>query len=66
MSEQGIKLAAEAFQHLQRLGHELLKMGASAATTPSGRQDIRLAKMLDVGKDAMKDTFIKIISEPKP
>ena len=58
MSQHGIIKAAEAFQTLQRLRGELLKM----ATRKKGKinlQDIRLAQMLETGKDAMKVKFTK-------
>ena len=63
MSKQGIKLAAEAFEHLQRLRFELIKMGSRVPKTKSGKLDILLGQMLRDGKDAMKYTFIKITSE---
>jgi len=66
MSEQGIKLATEAFQQLQRLSYELLKMGAGAPASASGKQDIRLGQMMNIGKDAMKEIFMEITKEPKP
>jgi len=65
LSAKGIQLAAEAFSHLQRLRGELLELGGQATSKKrgSGNQDIRLAQMLDDGKDAMKGTFAKITVE---
>tara|TARA_Y100000034_G_C6684801_1_gene301202 strand:+ start:286 stop:486 length:201 start_codon:yes stop_codon:yes gene_type:complete len=65
MSKEGIKLAAEAFSHLQRIRGELLELGGKATLKKagSGNQDIRLGQMLEDGKDAMKDTFAKITME---
>ena len=64
MSEQGIKLAGKIFLHLQLLRLELIKMGERNLPGPSGRQDIRLGQMMNDGKDAMKETFVKITMEP--
>ncbi len=73
MSQEGLKLAAEAFSHLQRIRGELLelggratmkkKMGGKGLPKGSGNQDIRLGQMLADGNDAMKDTFAKITVE---
>lgn len=62
MSQEGIKLAAEAFSHLQRLRGELLELGGRATMEErgSGNQDILLAQMLEDGKDAMKWKFADI------
>ena len=57
MSQHGILKAAEAFKTLQTLRGELLKMGTKKGKV--NLQDIRLAQMLETGKDAMKVTFTK-------
>lgn len=64
MSTKGIKLAAEAFSHLQRIKGELINLGSKDCTSKSGQQDIRLGQLMDLGKDAMKHKFNEITIEP--
>ena len=61
MSLKGIKKAAEAFSFLQQTRHELMAMG----TKESGydNQDIRLAQLMELGKDAMRQKFTEITLE---
>lgn len=67
MSKKGIKLAAEAFGHLQRIRVELLSLGGEATLqkSGSGNQDIRLAQLLDDVKDSVKDRFVEETLKPE-
>ena len=63
MSKQGINVAAAAFETLQNSRQTLLKMGTTKK--PIDKQDLALAQMLSLGKDAMKDRFAQITTEDK-
>ena len=60
MSQEGIKKAAKAFEHLQMIRGELLEMGCKRMGTPEGNQDIALAQLLERAKDAVKWDFARI------
>lgn len=69
MSRRGIEMFAEALSHLQTTKGELIKLGAQKCATKTGKQDIRLGKLLDIAKDAVKHQFMDMtlenITEPK-
>ncbi len=56
MSEAGIKKAAMIFSQLQAVRVELLQMGIKA----NDKQDILLGRMLEDGKNVMKEKFAKL------
>ena len=56
MSDKGIDLAAKVFRVMQETRNELMKIGVKS----NDHTDILLAQMLENGKDAMKDRFIKL------
>ncbi len=61
MSKEGIKKAAAVFDFMQKTHSELLGMiGQTIIGTPSSKQDILLAQMLDKAKDHIKDEFSQI------
>lgn len=60
MSAKGVALAAKVFALMQETRGELLAMGNA---TTEGHQDMRLAQMLERGKDAMKVDFCRITAE---
>jgi len=61
MSKQGIKIAAAAFEVLQNSRQQLLKIATEKK--PIDKQDMSLAQMLSLGKDAMKDHFCRITTK---
>ena len=65
MSRHGIELFAEILSQMQTAKGELIKLGANKKNlgTKSGNQDIRLGKLLDVAKDAVKHQFMDITLE---
>ena len=65
MSKEGIKIAADAFSHMQQARQKLLRMGTrdKVCATKSGHQDILLGQMMKAGEDAMKVRFMEIIDE---
>jgi len=63
MSEKGIKMVASIFSQMQTTRHELLKIGIEDGKTDY--QDIRLAQLLETGKEAMKDKFVQLTIEPR-
>ena len=68
MSEQGIRMMAKVFSYMQETRQELMELGAAqldSINKESGKQDIRLAQLLETGKDAMKDIFCQITMEGK-
>lgn len=64
MSKEGIKIASGIFSQMQEARQELFRLGTSNITradTNGGNQDILLAQLLETGKEAMKDDFLKIL-----
>jgi hypothetical protein len=64
MSKEGIKLAASIFSQMQEARQELFRMGThnlNRADTNGGNQDILLGQLLETGKEAMKDDFLRIL-----
>lgn len=64
MSQVGINACAGIFSIMQLTRERLLRRGSANPDTPGGQADLLLGQMLEVGKDAMKDQFIKITSKP--
>jgi hypothetical protein len=63
---QGIELTAKIFEQMQLTRGLLIKLGEShGLSTPAGKQDLRLAQLLNIGKDAMKDEFCQITIDPQ-
>lgn len=68
MSAQGIQMMAKVFSYMQETMRELMEFGTAqlnSLNVESGKQDIRLAQLLETGKDAMKDIFCQITMEGK-
>lgn len=63
MSKKGILMFAKAMSQMQTAKGELIALGAKKCSTKSGKQDIRLGKLLDVAKDAVKHQFTAITVE---
>ena len=66
MSKEGIKLMASIFSQMQEARQELFRIGThnlNRADTNGGNQDIQLAQLLETGKEAMKNDFMRIISK---
>ena len=65
MSHKGVHAAASVFSYMQEVRRELLELGTRPGVkgTPEGNQDIKLAQMLEDGKDAMKEKFTKLTLE---
>jgi hypothetical protein len=59
MSQKGIEIVAKVFSQLQLTRLELLRMGGEDAKSESGHQDMFLGQILEKGKEAMKDDFLK-------
>lgn len=59
MSQQGIKIVAEVLAQMQLARIELLRMGGEDAKSESGHQDMFLGQILEEGKEAMKQNFLK-------
>ncbi len=58
-----IHLASSVFDLMQKNRLKLIQAAeARGLNTPNGQVLLRLAQMLEEGKDAMKDTFAKAIS----
>lgn len=73
MSMEGIRIVAKVFSDMQQARYKLMQLAerepgrylpgnrfqTGSLATPEGKQDVLLANLLDVGKDAMEPQFLQ-------